>query len=162
MSEKDADADADQGEGTISPKESTLLLNGNVVPHIDVVGGVEVKVDAAVQPAFVNGGRRDPRSPRKVTLRASVASMAGAAWFPQALRLKAHRSTRASVTCFLLHGFLVLLHVIFLALYIHHVEQQLILPLGTTSNIATTAITIVMQSFITVRPSCPSTHLGTS
>ncbi|KAG8218007.1 hypothetical protein J3R82DRAFT_6199 [Butyriboletus roseoflavus] len=93
----DRDADVEQGESDVSPKESTLLLSGNVVPHCGVVGGVEAEGDAAVQPAFVDGGRRVPCSPRKAT--ASVASMAGAGWFPQALR---HESTPVDASCDLL------------------------------------------------------------
>ncbi|KIJ06543.1 hypothetical protein PAXINDRAFT_158698 [Paxillus involutus ATCC 200175] len=64
------------------------------------------------------------------------------------------KRVRASVLCFLLHGFLAILHFTLLALYVTHTEHCLVIPLGTKSNIASTAVTIAMQSFITA----PATH----
>ena len=65
-----------------------------------------------------------------------IASVASTVQFLRALNLEAHRSTRASVMCFLLRGFLVLARATFLALCVPHVRP----PLGTKRN------------FITVRP----------
>ncbi|KIJ59696.1 hypothetical protein HYDPIDRAFT_118192 [Hydnomerulius pinastri MD-312] len=63
--------------------------------------------------------------------------------------LSPRRVTRGFVLCFILHGLLVVLHLILLGLYVPHVEHRLVMQLGSQSNIAGTAITIAMQSFIT-------------
>ncbi|KAF9242065.1 hypothetical protein BU15DRAFT_72996 [Melanogaster broomeanus] len=128
------------GRGSLSPTEETSLLGIASVQSVSRDKDADPVVDSERVFELPEYAPPQPSGSR----RPFFASVMGVATM-----LTSRKTTTASVLCFVLHAFLLLLHLILLALYAAQVEHRLIIPFGTKSNIASTAITITMQSFIT-------------
>ncbi|KAH7920674.1 hypothetical protein BV22DRAFT_785661 [Leucogyrophana mollusca] len=74
---------------------------------------------------------------------------------PQTCRPSNHSSVFPStaqirVLCYSLHGVLLAIHIVLLGLWTHHVEHQVVMPIGPFSNSLSVGLTVALQAFFTM------------